>query len=116
MEYKDYYKILGLERSASEDDIKKAYRRMARKYHPDVSTEIDADDRFKEANEAYEVLKDPEKRAAYDRIDPERARAQTGFQPPPGWDHGFDFSGGAHAEPPPGADGSTFSGSERPQP
>ncbi|WP_348767832.1 DnaJ C-terminal domain-containing protein [uncultured Salinisphaera sp.] len=109
MEYKDYYKILGLERSASEDDIKKAYRRMARKYHPDVSTEVDADDRFKEANEAYEVLKDPEKRAAYDRIDPDRARAQTGFQPPPGWDHGFDFSGGAHAEPPPGADGATFS-------
>ncbi|MES1941374.1 heat shock protein DnaJ domain-containing protein [Salinisphaera sp. T5B8] len=107
MEYKDYYKILGLERDASEDDIKKAYRRMARKYHPDVSKEADADDRFKEANEAYEVLKDPEKRAAYDRIDPERARAQTGFQPPPGWDHGFDFSGSAHADP--GADGSTFS-------
>ena len=109
MEYKDYYKILGVDRSALDDEIKRAYRRLARKYHPDVSTEADADDRFKEANEAYEVLKDPEKRAAYDRIDPNQAQAQNsdaGFQPPPGWDRGFDFQGGGYTE---GGDPSSFS-------
>lgn len=111
MEYKDYYKILGVERSAGDDEIKRAYRRLARKYHPDVSSEPDADDRFKETNEAYEVLRDPEKRAAYDRIDPNQARTQTGtggagFQPPPGWDQGFDFRGGGYTE---SGDASSFS-------
>ena len=59
---------MGIERSASQDEIKRAYRKLARKYHPDVSKEPDAEKRFKEVGEAYEVLKDPEKRAAYDRL------------------------------------------------
>ena len=68
MEFKDYYKIMGVERDATQDQIKRAYRKLARKYHPDVSKESDAEERFKEVGEAYEVLKDPEKRAAYDRL------------------------------------------------
>ena len=68
MEYKDYYKILGVSRNASKDDIKQAYRKLARKYHPDVSKAADAEARFKEVNEAHEVLKDPEKRATYDAL------------------------------------------------
>ncbi|WP_028214093.1 DnaJ C-terminal domain-containing protein [Paraburkholderia mimosarum] len=92
MKYKDYYAILGVERTAAQDDIKRAYRKLARKYHPDVSKHTDAEDRFKELGEAYEVLKDPEKRAAYDRMG---AHWRTGedFQPPPDWDEGFEFSG-----------------------
>ena len=87
MKYKDYYKILGVERSADEAQIKKAYRKLARKYHPDVSKEKDAEERFKEVAEAYEVLKDPEKRKAYD----EMGFYQPGqdFRPPPGWEHQF---------------------------
>jgi curved DNA-binding protein len=68
MEYKDYYKIMGLERNASTDDIKKSYRKLARKYHPDVSKESNAEEKFKSLGEAYEVLKDPQKRAAYDQL------------------------------------------------
>jgi len=90
---------LGVERGAGQDDIKKAYRRLARRYHPDVSKEADAEDRFKEVGEAYEVLKDPEKRAAYDQFGQDWKAGQD-FRPPPGWDAGFEFSGAG-----PGASG-----------
>jgi curved DNA-binding protein len=83
MEYKDYYAIMGLKRDASADDIRKAYRRLARKYHPDVSKEADAEARFKDVGEAYEVLKDAEKRAAYDQLGSDWQAGQD-FQPPPG--------------------------------
>ena len=91
MDYKDYYEVLGLERSATEDDVKRAYRKLARKYHPDVNKEPDAESKFKEAGEAYEVLKDPEKRAAYDQLGANWQAGQD-FQPPPGWDQGFEYS------------------------
>ena len=68
MEFKDYYKIMGVARDASQDEIKRTYRKLARKYHPDVSKEKDAETRFKELGEAYEVLKDPEKRTEYDQL------------------------------------------------
>jgi len=87
MQFIDYYKVLGLSDSASADDIKKAYRRLARKYHPDVSKEKDAEDRFKEIGEAYEVLKDPEKRAEYDQLRKLGAHGKDGrFRPPPDWE------------------------------
>lgn len=94
MEYRDYYKILGVARTAAADDIKKSYRRLARKYHPDVSKEKDAEQKFKELQEAYEVLKDPEKRAAYDQLGSEWKSGQQ-FRPPPDWASGFEFSGGS---------------------
>ncbi len=92
MEYKDYYQVMGLARDATQDDIKRAYRKLARKYHPDVSKEADAEKRFKEVGEAHEVLKDPDKRAAYDRLGPNYHAGQD-FQPPPGWDAGFESAG-----------------------
>jgi curved DNA-binding protein len=87
MKYKDYYATLGVERGATDNDIKKAYRKLARKYHPDVSKEANAEERFKEVGEAYETLKDPEKRAAYDQL----GRHSTGeeFRPPPDWQQSF---------------------------
>ena len=93
MEYRDYYKVLGVARAATAEDIKKSYRRLARKYHPDVSKEKDAEQKFKEVQEAYEVLKDPEKRAAYDQLGSEWKSGQQ-FRPPPDWASGFEFSGG----------------------
>ncbi len=94
MEYQDYYKTLGVARAATADDIKKAYRRLARKYHPDVSKEKDAEQKFKQVQEAYEVLKDPEKRAAYDQLGADWKSGQA-FHPPPEWASGFEFRGGA---------------------
>src|SRR5688572_22160332 len=93
MDYKDYYKILGLARDASQDEIKRVYRRLARKYHPDVSKETNAEDRFKEVQEAYEVLKDPEKRAAYDQLGANWRQGQD-FTPPPDWGRDFEFTTG----------------------
>jgi curved DNA-binding protein len=98
VKFKDYYEVMGVARDASAEEIKRAYRRLARKYHPDVSKEKDAEARFKELGEAYEVLRDPEKRAAYDQLG--RRRSGEEFSPPPGWT--FDFESeprmGAHSD------------------
>jgi len=92
MEFKDYYKVMGVARDATEAQIKQAYRKLARKYHPDVSKEKDAEERFKEVGEAYEVLRSPEKRAAYDQLG-QGPRPGEDFRPPPDWGTGFEFSG-----------------------
>lgn len=84
MEYKDYYKILGVSRDVPQDELKKAYRKLARKYHPDISKEANAEAKFKEVGEAYEALKDPEKRAQYDQFGSSYQHGQS-FNPPPGW-------------------------------
>jgi curved DNA-binding protein len=95
MEYKDYYEVMGVARVATQDEIKRAYRKLARKYHPDVSKEPDAEERFKALGEANEVLKDPEKRAAYDQLG-NQWKAGQDFRPPPDWDAGFVFRGGGY--------------------
>ncbi|MCP5277372.1 MAG: DnaJ domain-containing protein [Thiobacillus sp.] len=92
MQFKDYYETLGVPRDATAEDIKKAFRKLARKYHPDVSKEKDADARMKDVNEAYAVLSDTEKRAAYDQLG-QGYRPGQDFRPPPDWDAGFEFSG-----------------------
>jgi curved DNA-binding protein len=95
MKYKDYYTILGVSRDAGEDDIKKAYRKLARKYHPDVSKETNAEEKFKEVSEAYETLRDPEKRAAYDQLG--RHAPGEDFRPPPDWERHFREAPGGFA-------------------
>ena len=113
MDFKDYYKTLGIERTASEEDVRKAYRKLARKYHPDVSKEPDAQARMRDINEANDVLRDKEKRAAYDALADRVAQGygagsdgHGNYQPPPGWDQGFEFHRGPGAGP---ADHAEFS-------
>lgn len=97
MQYKDYYDTLGIARDADADAIKRAYRRLARKYHPDVSTEDDAEEHFKAVQEAYEVLKDAEKREAYDRLGANWRQGDP-FTPPPGWEPDAEFRSGGFRE------------------
>ena len=92
MQFKDYYKVLGVERTASEADVKKAFRKLARKHHPDVNKAADAASRMQELNEAYDVLRDAEKRAAYDQVG-QGVQGGQEFRPPAGWDAGHAFSG-----------------------
>lgn len=106
MKFKDYYEVLGVPRNATQDEVRSAYRKLARKYHPDVSKLANAETQFKELGEAYAVLKDPEKRAAYDQVG-NQWKAGQDFQPPPGWDAGFEFSG-RDFETGPGLDQSDF--------
>src|ERR1700722_6872009 len=122
MQYKDYYEVLGVTRGAAADEVKRAYRKLARKFHPDVSKERNAENKFKEVQEAYEVLRDPEKRAAYDQLGRDYRPGQQ-FRPPPDWSQRFGHSdsqrfsdlngfsdffsslfGGAAGGPPPDAD------------
>ena len=106
MKFKDYYATLGVQRDASADDIKRAYRKLARKYHPDLNKGADAEAKFKELGEANEVLKDPEKRAAYDDAG-QRWKAGADQEPPPGWNSGYEFrgAGGGFGDDGAGAEG-----------
>src|SRR3569623_1910441 len=106
MEFKDYYQTLGVKRDATADEIKKAFRKLARKYHPDEAMEADADLRMQEVSEAHAVLSDPEKRAAYDQLGLGHRPGET-FRPPPDWDAGFEFTGQGYS-PSEAADYSDF--------
>lgn len=97
MEYKDYYKTMGLERSASQEEVQRAHRKLSRKFHPDVSKEPNAEAQFKDVGEAYKVLKDPEKRAAYDQLG-SGMRAGQEFHAPPDWNQGFEHAGRGFTE------------------
>ena len=97
MEFEDYYDTLDVKRDASQDEIKRSYRKLARKYHPDINKEKDAEAKFKQVGEAYEVLKDPEKRAAYDQLGANWQAGQD-FRPPPDWDQGFEHQGDGFSE------------------
>lgn len=92
MEYKDYYAALGITKDATQDDVKRAYRKLARQFHPDLNKDEGAEERFKETGEANDVLSDPEKRAAYDQLGAGYQAGQE-FRPPPDWDQGFEYSG-----------------------
>lgn len=105
MDFKDYYKVLGVSEKATPEEIKKAYRKLARKYHPDVSKDPEAEVKFKDVGEAYEVLKDPDKRAEYDQLRQYGARGDGSFEPPPGWQSRSPFGGGGYTE----ADAEQFS-------
>src|SRR6185503_9902486 len=101
VQFKDYYEVLGVPRTASEDDIKKSFRKLARKYHPDVAKDKkEAEAKFKEINEAYEVLGDPAKRKKYDELGP-NWKSGADFRPPPGWEQ---FAGGFNRGGGPGGD------------
>lgn len=104
MEYKDYYKVLGVKKTATADEIKKAYRKLARQYHPDISKEPNAEDKMKEVNEANAVLSDIERRAAYDQLGSGHQNGQD-FRPPPDWNAGFEYSGNGM----PGGESADFS-------
>ncbi len=106
--YKDYYDVLGVARDAKSDDIKRAYRKLARKYHPDVSKEANAEEHFKEVQEAYEVLKDTKKRAAYDQLGSQWKSGQE-FRAPPGWQGFGDVNGSVFTEENQGEGGGGFS-------
>lgn len=93
MEFRDYYRTLGVEPDADTDDIRRAYRKLARKYHPDLNKEAGSEDKFKEVGEAWEVLKDPQKRKQYDQLRAGGWRGGEDFQPPPGWSGGFGQAG-----------------------
>jgi curved DNA-binding protein len=98
MEHKDYYKILGIRRFTTQHDLKRAYRKLARKFHPDVSKEWNADEKFKELNEAYDVLKDPEKREAYHLDDPDQHTGPDDFRPPTDWERSFGYKRNKHTQ------------------